>query len=197
MRVSIPNVLPLFRSEMQIRLLALLILQPERSWTLSDLASTLHAPTSSVHRELRRIEAAGLLEREESARPHRFVGAQNTPLFGPLRELLQLTLGVEDELKDALDVPGVAAAVIHGSWAAGNRRPDSDIDVVVVGDSDLRDLRRRTRAVAARAGRQIDLMLFSPDEFRAHTREGQGFARHLFDEPVVPLVGDLRKVVNA
>lgn len=194
--MSAPNALPLFRSEMQLRLLALLILQPERSWTLAELARALNAPASSVHRELRRIEAAGLLDREDSSRPHRFAGASNAPLFKPLRELLQMTVGVEGELRDALDVPGVVAAVIHGSWAAGNPRPDSDIDVVVVGDSDLRTLRRRTRGIAGRAGRRIDFMLFGVDEFRARISEGHGFARHLLDEPVVPLVGDLHEVVR-
>jgi predicted nucleotidyltransferase len=194
--MNVPNVLPLFRSEMQLRLLALLLLQPERSWTLSELASTLRAPASSVHRELGRIEAAGLLNRDDGSRPHRFAGASTSPLFKALRELLQLTVGVEDELKDALDVPGVIAAAIHGSWVAGNRRPDSDIDVVVVGESDLRILRSHTRDIASRAGRRIDLMLFSADEFRSRIREGQGFARHLIDEPVVPLVGDLRTLLK-
>jgi len=32
MRTSIPPLLPLFRSEMQVRLLALVLLQPERGW---------------------------------------------------------------------------------------------------------------------------------------------------------------------
>lgn len=118
MRTSVPNALPLFRSEMQVRLLALLILQPERSWTLAELAKALeNYPLSSVYRELRRIEAAGLLVRDISSRPHRFSGARKSPLFEPLSDLLQRTVGVEGELQKALDVPGVVAAAIHGSWA--------------------------------------------------------------------------------
>ena len=49
MRTSAPSLLPLFRSEMQLRLLALLLLQPERAWTLHELTDDLDAPQSSVH----------------------------------------------------------------------------------------------------------------------------------------------------
>lgn len=195
MRSKVPSALPLFRSEMQLRLLALLLLQPERRWTLSELSSALKAPASSVHRELGRIEGAGLLIRETASKPHRFVGAKDSPLFEPLSQLLARTVSVEDDLRDALDVPGVLAAAIHGSWAAGNRRPDSDIDVVVIGDADLRGLRRRSRSVASRAGRRIDLTLFGSDEFRALAQEGRGFLQHLAEEPTIPLIGDLREVV--
>ena len=75
MRTSAPDILPIFRSEMQMRLLALLLLQPERSWTLQELAEALDAPASSVHRELGRAEHAGIVRRDSTARPHRFQAA--------------------------------------------------------------------------------------------------------------------------
>jgi predicted nucleotidyltransferase len=196
MRTGVPSALPLFRSELQVRLLSLLILQPERWWTLLELSTALDGPISSVHRELGRIEGAGLLVREASSKPHRFIAARDSPLFEPLSELLLRTVGVEDDLRAALDVPGVLAAAIHGSWAAGNRRPDSDIDVVVIGEADLRGLRRRTRDVARRAGRRIDLTLFGLQEFERLVAEGRGFAQHLAEEPITPLIGDLRKVLE-
>jgi predicted nucleotidyltransferase len=177
-------------------LLSLLILQPERRWTLSELSTALKAPVSSIHRELGRIEGAGLIVREAASKPHRFIAAEDSPLFEPLSQLLARTVSVEEDLRQALDIPGVLVAAIHGSWAAGNRRPDSDIDVVVIGDVDLRGLRRRTRPVASRAGRRIDLTLFGRKEFRALAQEGRGFVQHLAEEPTTPLVGDLREVIE-
>jgi predicted nucleotidyltransferase len=196
MRTSIPDVLPLFRSEMQLRLLALLLLQPERQWTMPELGKALDAPVSSIHRELGRIEGAGLLVRDTSSTPHRFLAARESPLFKPLCELLIRTASVEDDLRQTLEVPGVLAAAIHGSWAAGKRRPDSDIDVVVIGDADLQGLRRRTRDVGRRAGRRIDLTLFGVDEYRALVREGRGFVQHLLAGPTTMLVGDLHALVK-
>lgn len=179
-----------------MRLLALLLLQPERSWALRDLAETLNAPDSSVHRELGRAEAAGLLRRDATARPHRFSAAPDDPLYEPLATLLRRSVGVETNLRQALARRDVAAAVIYGSWPNGTRRPDSDIDVLVVGDADLRDLRVAVRSIGKAAGRTIDLTLVSEDEFRHAVDSGSSFARKVLESPTTPLVGDLASLAR-
>jgi predicted nucleotidyltransferase len=196
MRTSVPSTLPLFRSEMQVRLLGLLLLQPEREWTIEELRRALDAPASSIVRELSRAEDAGIVTRDSSARPHRLVAARSSPLFDPLRELLQRTVGVEDELRVALSTDGVDAAAIHGSWAHPPRSPDSDIDIVVIGDASLRELRRRVRGVGARAGRAVDVTLFGADEARARRARSDGFIAGLLEEPLIDLVGDVRAVIE-
>lgn len=196
MRTSAPSLLPIFRSEMQVNLLGLLLLQPERTWTLQDLAGTLGAPVSSVHRELGRAEAAGIIRRDDAARPHRFSAATDDSSYGPLTDLLHRSVGVENELRASLDRPDIHAAAIYGSWAAGNRRPDSDIDVVVVGDADLGELRRVVRQIGKGAGRTVDLTVMRDDEFRQLLAEGSSFARRLMEGPAKALVGDLANLAT-
>jgi predicted nucleotidyltransferase len=196
MRTATPALLPLFRSEMQLRLLALVLLQPERTFTLQALAATLGAPSSSIHRELERAEDAGIITRDSSARPHQFRAATDEPLLEPLTALLAGTVGIETELAGALDRPDVDAAAIHGSWANGKRRPDSDIDVLVVGTAELRDLRRVVRPIGKAAGRTIDVTLFTPDEFRRALHENSGFARRILDGPTIPLAGNLQRLTE-
>jgi predicted nucleotidyltransferase len=197
MRTSAPRILPIFRSEMQLRLLALLLLQPERSWTLSALADSLGSPQSSVHRELRRAEDSGLVRRDAASRPHRFRAATEDSLFEPVAALLRQSVGVEEELRAALSRPDVTAAVIHGSWATGARRPDSDIDVLVVGAAPLRELRRIVRPIGKEAGRTIDITVVGADELRRRVKAGSAFARDIIDAPTLPLVGDLINLVQA
>lgn len=196
MRTSVPKLLPLFRSEMQVRLLALLLLQPERSWTLQELAAILAAPESSVHRELGRAEAAGIVGRDASARPHRFRAAVDDPLYESLATLLDRSVGVEEQLRVALDRPGVHAAVIYGSWVGGTRRPGSDIDVLVIGDTDLRELRRVVRPIGKTAGRAIDLTVLDDGEFRRLVADRSSFAQRVLEAPVTPLVGELASLAG-
>jgi predicted nucleotidyltransferase len=197
MRTSPPRLLPLFRSEMQLRMLGLLLLQPERSWTLDELAKTLDSPPSSVHRELGRSESAGIIRRDAAGRPHRYSAATDDALYKPLADLLSRSVGVEERLRAALDRPDVHAAVIHGSWASGTRRPDSDIDVLVVGDADLRELRRLMRPIGKEAGRSIDITVLRDREFSQLLVERSSFARHVLEAPVTVLVGDLSLVAIA
>jgi len=182
---------------MQIELLGLLLLQPERSWTLQELARGLAAPASSVHRELGRAERAGIVTREASARPHRFAAATDDAFYEPLVALLGRSIGVEQELRASLDEqPGVLAAVIHGSWAGGSRRPDSDIDILVVGDIDLRELRRHLRPIGERAGRTLDLTVVTTEELQREVNDQSSFARRILETPTIPLVGDLTSIVR-
>jgi predicted nucleotidyltransferase len=196
MRTLAPALLPLFRSEMQIRMLALLLLQPERSWTLHELTSALGSPQSSVHRELGRAESAGIVRRDAEARPHRFSAATDDAFYEPLADLLRRSVGVEEQLRATLDRPDVHAAVIHGSWASGTRRPDSDIDVLVIGDADLRELRRLVRPIGKEAGRTLDLTVFRYREFGQLLGEQSSFARRVLEAPVTVLVGDLSSVLG-
>jgi predicted nucleotidyltransferase len=195
MRTAAPAALPIFRSEMQLRLLGLVLLQPERDWTLDQLANALSAPPSSVHRELGRAEAAGLLLRDAAARPHRFRAATEDPLYEPLHALLNRTVGVEGQLRAALERPGVDVALIYGSWATESRRPGSDIDVLVVGSAELPELRRAVRPVGKAAGRTIDLAVFGGDELRRLVAGRSSFARQVLEKPTVPLIGRLASVL--
>jgi predicted nucleotidyltransferase len=196
MRTTVPSILPLFRSEMQLRLLSLLLLQPERSWALQELAQALGAPPSSVHRELVRAEGAGIIRRDATARPHRFQAATDDPFNEPLVDLLRRSVGVEEQLRDALDRPEVLAAAIYGSWASGTRRPDSDIDVIVIGDADLRELRRHVRPIGKEAGRAVDLAVFSAEELQRLVAENASFVCRLLEAPITRLVGDLYSIAQ-
>jgi predicted nucleotidyltransferase len=181
---------------MQVRLLALVLLQPERRWTLHGLAEALDAPQSSVHRELGRAEAAGVIRRDDAARPYRFSAATDDAAYEPLADLLRRSVGVESQLRSILDRPDVHVAVIYGSWASGARRPDSDIDVLVVGDADLRELRRLVRPLGKSTGRNVDVTLMGDDEFRRLLADRSSFVRSVMEAPVTSLVGNLGSIAG-
>jgi predicted nucleotidyltransferase len=190
-RLRAPAPLPLFRSELQLRLLGLVLLNPDERWTAPELTKRLGATSVSVHRELHRALAASVLLREPIGRTYIYRAATDSPLYEPLRLLLERTVGVEAELRRVLeDVPGVEAAFIHGSFAKKTKvRPRSDVDVLVLGRADPRALRRRIRPLEDRLGREIDVMAYEPEEFAALAQSGNSLVRGIIRGPVTPLVG--------
>jgi predicted nucleotidyltransferase len=193
-----PSLLPLFRSELQLRLLGLLLLQPQRIWTARELQEALGATPASVHRELQRALAAGILERTSVGRTFTYRAAENSPLYGALTELLERTIGIEPELRAVFEhAQGVDVAILHGSFGKGTKlRPESDVDVLVIGKPDYRALRSQVRQVERRAGREIDLLVFSPREFRGMIEEGSSFANSILRGPTKTLAGDLEAVIG-
>ncbi len=69
MRSEAPALLPIFRSQHQAEMPAVLMLHPNQDFTLSDLARRLGVSASSLHLETQRMVDAGLLPPDKSAAP--------------------------------------------------------------------------------------------------------------------------------
>jgi hypothetical protein len=129
-----PPLLPLLRSRLQAEVLTLVLLNPDREWTLTELASRVGSAVSSVQREVVRAEQAGVMASRRIGRS-RLVKAARSPLTGPLTELLLRSFGPRQVLADELaGVTGIDSAYLFGSWAAryaGQQgRPPADLDVL-------------------------------------------------------------------
>jgi predicted nucleotidyltransferase len=172
-------------------MLGLLLLSPQETWTASELARRLDATSVSIHRELHRGLSAGLLVREAVGRTYLYRAAKDSPLYEPLHLLLERTVGVEAELRRALEgLRGVEAAFLHGSFANQQKiKPTSDVDLLVLGDADPHELRRTVRSIEGRVGREIDVLAYRPEEFAALAESGNSLVRGIIRGPVTPLVG--------
>jgi predicted nucleotidyltransferase len=191
-RTGSPSLLPLLRSATQAGVLERLLLHPDDAYTVRHLAEDLGVTDMSVRRELERMLDAGILEREMIGRQGRYRASVASPLFRPLQELVERSVGVEPLLRAALaDVPDVDAAVIFGSWARGEVDAESDVDVLVVGDFDYADVVARLHALQERTGREINMVAMRADELRQQRTAERGFIPEVLRSPMTPLVGDL------
>ena len=74
--------------------------------------------------------------------------------------------------------------------AAGDDRPESDVDVMVVGRISGRDLSGVIRDVERTTRRPINEVHYSREEFASRTREAGGFLPRVLDGAKVSLKGD-------
>ena len=180
---------PLLRSDAQGELLALLFLQPDREYSLTQIAHRVGVSLSTVHAEVARLIAAGLLL-ERRVGQARLVRAQaEHVLFRPLAELLELTYGPFVVLHDVLaDVPGVGEAFIYGSWAARRLgEPGAaprDLDVVVIGDVTRAVLGLVADEATRRLHREVNITRVSPEVW---DRGEDLFVKTLRSRPLVSI----------
>jgi len=138
MRSAAPALLPVFRSPLQADILAALLLNPEREYSLTDLARRFDAPLSTVHGEVTRLVEAGLLRRRHLGRSTMVRANTRNRLVEPLAELLFLSWGPMQVVADEFsELDGAERVLIFGSWAARYLQwpgpPPHDLDVLVVG----------------------------------------------------------------
>lgn len=192
MRSKPPDLLPIFRSDLQARLLAALLLDDREPLTAQQLIERLDATSTTLNRELGRLERAGMVEHDRVGRTRRYRAAAGSPLHAPLRELLQRTLGVEPLLRRALgEVEGIEAAAIFGSWAEGSASEGSDVDLLVIGDMQRAAVLDAVRSVEEIAAREIDVTAYRADEFERRRAEGSGFLRTVLRGPLIQLIGEI------
>lgn len=146
----------------------------------------------SLQIELARLERLGVIERR--AEGHRVAYALNerSPRWRALRQLIPELADPLDVLRDVLsDVPGIDAAFVFGSFARGDAREDSDVDVFVLGDDVPEDfLSRRTLDAGVLLGREVNVVSMGCDGLRRRRQTGSGFLPRVLAGPKQWLVGD-------
>lgn len=164
MRSEAPVLAPTFRSRAQGELLALVLLHPEREWTLSDLARDIGIPLTTVQSEVRRLAEGGVLATRKVGRA-RFVRANGaSPAVAPLTQLTLVTFGPQTVVAEEFDQLGADRVVVFGSWASRFHGvpgdPPADIDVLVIGDGiDRAALYAAAERAEARLGLAVNPVL--------------------------------------
>ena len=199
MRSEAPPLLPILRSRTQGELLAALLLDPAREWTVTELSEHLGIPLTTTQSELARLHAGGLLRSRKVGRSRLVRPDTGNPVAAPLTQIIMLTFGPRAVIAEEFADVAADRVLIFGSWAARLSGepgpPPGDIDVLVIGDRALRDA---TYAAAERAekrlGRPVNPVLRSSRAWQGATTDP------LLDEvrrrPIVEVTSDGRENVT-
>jgi DNA-binding transcriptional ArsR family regulator len=186
MRTSAPALLPIFRSRGQARLLARLFLPGAEEVTLTQLAEKVGLAKSRVSVELDRLESAGLVESERRGNARVIRANTDSPYYADLRSLVLKAFGPIGVLGNQLStIPQIEEAYLHGSWAARYLGEPgdapADVDVIVIGEPDVRAVQQAAREAAATLGREVNATVLSRQEWEGES----GFARTVRHRPLV------------
>jgi predicted nucleotidyltransferase len=159
--------------------LGALLLHPESSLHVRELARLTGAAPGSLHRELRALADLGLLLRQEVGRQVHYRANTASPVFPELAGLLKKTAGLADVLADALAPLGhkVKFAFVYGSIAAGTERAGSDVDLMVLGSANFGDLARVLAAAQDALRRDVNPTVMTTKDFARQLAADDGFAK--------------------
>jgi hypothetical protein len=184
-----PSLLPVLRSRGQAEILCAVLTNPNREWTLSELAKVSGQSLPTVQREIERAEAAALVESRRLGR-QRLVKAGPSPIAIMLANLLLMSYGPRFVIAEEFaGIKGIVHLFIFGSWAARYEGvegfPPQDIDVLVIGNVDYSEV--TNASIAASKKLQIDV---NPS-IQSHTwwknKTGSGFRKEIDRRPIVEI----------
>jgi DNA-binding transcriptional ArsR family regulator len=184
---SAPGLLPIFRSDNQLRLLGQLFLHPDQEQTIAELEAATAIPQQTVSREVQRLVRVGLLEDRRQGRMHFVRPNPANPYFPELSGLLLKALGPRSVLSERLEpLEGIDEAYLFGSWARRYEGepgpPPGDIDVVIVGEPDVDKVYEACRQAGSILGQEVNPVMLTQQEWRGRR---SGFVREIRSGPLV------------
>lgn len=180
--------LPVLRSETQARLLAAVLLHPQRESSIADLAREIGADPGNLHSDVQRLLTAGIFIDRRIGRI-RLIRAADGPLVRPLQDLMLVAYGPKAVLEKALaGQPGLQQAIIFGSWAARYHGepglPPADVDLLVVGNPDRQHITDLAADASTALRRDVHIVFRTGRAWRSAT---DAFTRSVQSRPAVTL----------
>jgi len=173
------------------QVLGLLLLRPQDSLHVREIARLTGVPPGSLHRELRSLAQAGLLLRESVGNQVRYRANRNCPIYPELAEIFRKTVGLVDLLREALAALSgrICSAFLFGSIARHAESSTSDVDVFVVGEVSFTEVVAAVSPLQERLGREINPVVMTPAQFQTARDTGERFVRRVLAEPRLLLMG--------
>jgi len=172
-------------------ILKALFVHPEQEFYVSQLIRLGGGGSAQMQRELRRFVRDGLLKRSQAGSQVRYTANRDHPLFPEIRMLVLKTAGLADVLRERLSaISGISVAFVYGSFARGEERADSDVDVMVIGELDVSEVVGSLTRAQDELRRDLNPSVFPPAEFREKLLAGDHFLQRVVAGPKLFLVGD-------
>jgi predicted nucleotidyltransferase len=181
------------------RLLTTLYSKPDTHFFVRQLARHIHGSAGTVQRELLTLLSAGLIIRNSRENQVLYQANANHPIFPELHSLLAKTTGVFSIVSGAIAplAQQIEFAFVYGSFARGEEKAQSDIDLMVIGEATLDDLLHSLAPIEQKLGRPVNPTVFARQELRTKIHTGNHFLTSLQSAPLVFLIGsenDFREI---
>lgn len=174
------------------QILALLLLRPDESFYVREIGRLAGVPAGSLHRELKLLGDAGLLQRSAAGNQVRYQVDRACPIHEELAGIFRKTAGLADVLREAMTpIAGkIRMAFIFGSVAQGKERATSDVDVLVVGSASFAAVVAALSRASERLRREVNPVVMTQAAFEAKLASRDRFVARVMREPKIVLLGD-------
>lgn len=182
-----PNLTSLF-SKSRAALLEQLFIEGLPQSHLRQLQRTTALNPSTLHRELKHLVATHwLIEIQDGNRILYQANPDHPCLDEMLSMVRKMTSWVSDLRHWAQDQESIHAAWIFGSYARGNFKPDSDIDLLLVTPKSLQTILGQLKAVIQPLGYEVNPKIYSPEEFTEARETDNPFLARVLNGPLINL----------
>jgi len=190
----------LFSSRVRIEILSVFLMNPERELYVREVERLTGEDYKNVSMELRNLKEIGLLSSRNEGNLKYFSLNKEFVIYEELKSIFMKTKGAVGILREAVSTKRhIDYAFIYGSFATGEERAESDIDVMIIGGISLEEVLALIRGPEEKLSREINVSLYGLQEIRKRVKDRDPFIMEVLEGSTIMLVGDedeLRRVIE-
>ena len=173
--------------------LTLLLMNPDKRWHLREVARRADCAVGTVRRELKGLAERGIVVESRDGNRTYYQANPHCLIYAELAGMIRKTSGLADVLRVALAGLGerVEVAFVYGSQARQEAGPDSDVDLMVIGEAGFAEVVSALAQAQDILGREINPTVYSPGEFGRKASSGHHFVRSVLKDRKLFLIGDV------
>lgn len=161
----------LFKSKIRQKILSRFFANEGGRFYINEMARLVNTTQGTCRRELNKLVDMGVLTTSKEGNLLYYYVNKQTPLYREFSVIIQKTIGIEAKLKSSLQsFKGISYAFIFGSYAKREFKPESDIDVVIIGIIEEDRLIRVFKDFEKTIGREINYHIYTEEEFKNKLR---------------------------
>jgi predicted nucleotidyltransferase len=190
----------LFSSRVRVEILSTFLMNPERKLYVREVARLTGEDYKNVSMELRNLEEIGLLSSRNEGNLKYFSLNKAFVIYEELKSIFMKTKGAVGILREAVSTKrDIDYAFIYGSFATGEERAESDIDLMVIGRISLEEVLALIRGPEEKLSREINVSLYDLQEIRKRVKDHDPFIMEVLGGSKIMLIGDeneLRRIIE-
>lgn len=178
-------------SKVRIKLLQAFLDQPEEMYYVRQLVRAIQEEINAVRRELKNLEEAGFLKKEERGNRLYYWFNKNHVFYNDLLALINKTIGLGGEIiKQKNKLGRIKFAVLSGRFCRRLATKEDRVDFLVVGEVALPKLTKIITEEEKRLKREINYSVMSKQEFDFRKKRRDPFLQSILLGSRMMLIGD-------
>jgi predicted nucleotidyltransferase len=178
-------------SQVRAEIFRLLFNGRQKSIHLRDLQRKSGLSIGTIQKEIAHLKRMDLVTPERDGNRLYYKGNTNHPIYKEICGLVEKTYGIEENLIEALkNIKGIECVFIFGSYAKGEEKSHSDLDLLIIGDVGLRTLSSIFKKLTEKTEREINPHVYSKKSWKEKLKKNDHFIKNIMSENRIFLIGD-------
>jgi len=156
---------------------------------LREIARQSGLTIGTIRQEAEKLKRLSLILKRKDGNRVYYRANKKHHLYDLINQMVLRTSGVIGVLEQELKDFDLKFAFIFGSVASGKNRLESDVDLFLIGNTSLREVSSTVSQASFKIGKEINVHVMKPEEFRQRKLDGEHFVTRVLETPILMIIG--------